>query len=787
MSLIRSVGRFALITGSVMLASSSNAQCRPDWAPGRAYPGVYGWPGKSVTWDPDGPGPEPELLVITGEFDAIGGVPARNVAAWDGVQWRAMGAGFGGRSPGGEGAPMGRDSWYHSLATLDGELYAGASHESYSFDFPWDYHLTGGIVHWDGAEWQPVINQDRLGITALGVFQGELIVAGFGYGLPGGIARWNGQELVPLGAGVTGRISLLLVHDGRLIVAGALTTAGGGPARNIASWDGDQWQPLGAGLGSVLWSLAVYGNEIVAGGSFGAATGDPDGIARWDGAQWLPLGAGLAGGCAGASSLTVYADDLIVGGCFEQAGGVPAPGAASWNGSEWRTWGAGMQSIHAVGVWEGSLFAGGWLQSAAVDITMARWDGAAWHFLGDGLTDPVTALTVHNDQLIGAVSRYTASCNVNVAGIVSRWDGGCWVPLETRDPDDFGWVSATASAGPDLVVGGRFVSMDGVPAINIARWDGANWHALGNGLGAPNDATVMAMTVYEGQLIAGGTFRTTGAVPVERVARWSGTEWEPMGPGFSPGFTFVASLIVHNGTLFAGGRFDFAGLLAGIARWNPAASLWEPINQFSTTDDVIWALSVHGGDLIAGGRLLDGPQATPYIARWDGAQWHPLGNGLGLDPSTQDGSGVHTLAADEHGLIVGGRFALAGGVPVNNIARWDGAQWHAMGAGLTLGFDAPPESDEGAAVYSLAFHDGTLAVGGYFLRAGDHASAYFAQWRCLDCPADFNADSRVTSQDLFDFLGAFFAGNPAADFNDDGTVDSHDFFDFLAAFFHGCS
>jgi hypothetical protein len=52
------------------------------------------------------------------------------------------------------------------------------------------------------------------------------------------------------------------------------------------------------------------------------------------------------------------------------------------------------------------------------------------------------------------------------------------------------------------------------------------------------------------------------------------------------------------------------------------------------------------------------------------------------------------------------------------------------------------------------------------------------------CPADFNGDGTVTSQDFFDFLQAFFASN--ADFNRDGVTNSQDFFDFLAAFFEIC-
>ena len=54
------------------------------------------------------------------------------------------------------------------------------------------------------------------------------------------------------------------------------------------------------------------------------------------------------------------------------------------------------------------------------------------------------------------------------------------------------------------------------------------------------------------------------------------------------------------------------------------------------------------------------------------------------------------------------------------------------------------------------------------------------------CRADFNGAGGTNVQDIFDFLAAWFVGDPRADFNGVGGNTVQDIFDFLSAWFAGC-
>ncbi|MFN7021249.1 MAG: S8 family serine peptidase [Phycisphaerales bacterium] len=81
-------------------------------------------------------------------------------------------------------------------------------------------------------------------------------------------------------------------------------------------------------------------------------------------------------------------------------------------------------------------------------------------------------------------------------------------------------------------------------------------------------------------------------------------------------------------------------------------------------------------------------------------------------------------------------------------------------------------------------HPGELGAG-MLNAAGSLASIFRQPGRCR-CPADFNGLDGVTTQDVFDFINAWFSNSPLADLDGSSSLTVQEIFTFLAAFFDGC-
>lgn len=173
-----------------------------------------------------------------------------------------------------------------------------------------------------------------------------------------------------------------------------------------------------------------------------------------------------------------------------------------------------------------------------------------WNGLGDGvLTQPnyasVTAITIFNgDVFIGGGFTVAGGSQANR---IARWDGNDWFSVG-------GGITAGVASNysvqalcvfdddgsgpqqPKLYVGGAwFTSAGGVPANNIARWNGATWSALTSGIGPPGSSvTALAVSASPNYLYVGGQFSTAGGLNANNIARWNGTSWATLGSAISP-------------------------------------------------------------------------------------------------------------------------------------------------------------------------------------------------------------------------------------------------------------
>lgn len=457
------------------------------------------------------------------------------------------------------------------------------------------------------------------------------------------------------------------------------------------------------GLDMPVYTSIVYNDELYIGGSFLWYNGNVqlDQIARWDGATWQPVGEGFNDGSVYA--LTVYNSDLIAGGLFWTSGETQVSNIARWDGENWQPMGEGFSGfgyVLALTVYNGDLIAGGYFtQSGSSNVSrIARWDGESWQPMGDGFNQPVYTLSVYNDELI-AGGRFTQSGSTTINRI-ARWDGENWQPMGEGFNDR---VIALTLFDGDLIAGGVFTQSGGTSVNRIARWENDSWHQIGNGF----DLGVSVLTVYNGDLIAGGGLTQN----VGPIARWDGDEWLSM--GFESDITpLLYTLIFFNGKLIAGGsHYRIQDDIFYIASYNDSEWSAMGVREYGLGINVEGALALHSDNnyLYTGGNItLIGDTPVNRIARFDGDNWEPIGEGFN--------GNVEALIIYNGDLIAGGQFTQSGETTVNYIARWDGENWQPMGDGFSH------------RVMSFTIYNGELIAGGAFTSSGSTSLGRVARW-----------------------------------------------------------
>jgi hypothetical protein len=170
-----------------------------------------------------GPLPMAEVVYIGGQFTAVKGGSANNIAKW-----------FSSSPALGDGA----NGPVYAIAASGTDLYVGGS-----FTTVGGGYIVNHIAKWDGVNW---------------------------YSFGDGVNR-------PVG--VNGPVYAIAVNGTDLYVGGSFTTAGGVSANNIAKWNGsgstESWSALGSGVNGTVKAIGLIGYDLYVGGSFTKAGGQP--------------------------------------------------------------------------------------------------------------------------------------------------------------------------------------------------------------------------------------------------------------------------------------------------------------------------------------------------------------------------------------------------------------------------------------------------------------------------------------------------------------------------------
>ena len=696
------------VVNCALVVSSARAQpCVPAWSDQFSLSDFDSWISDLIVHD-DGSGP---AVYAAGFFTRAGNTPVNHLARLDGSDWGPVGDEF-------DELPwslVSSDDW----PGLGPQLFAG-----------------GGFRH-----------------------VGDLEVSS--------IARWDGASWAPLGAGVSisGQpfswvFSMAFVADAfgqgpALFAGGAFDTAGETPATNVAQWDGKGWSALGIGLDGTVDALAWFddgsGPALYAAGTFTTVIGEVD-VARWNGTTWTPFATGLG---LWANTMVVYDDGrgsaLFVGGTVPMDVGDNLGAVARWDGVAWTqvgdTFDRFVSELGVFDVGNGPVLGASGLfeQVGRTEVTrIAAWDGASWTPLGTGISSGAQGMV----SIPGEAAMYAGGWFQSAGGIgtgyFALWDGSKWSAVGNGAvASGGGGVSALEvfddGAGPDLYVGGNFVSAGGVPAASIVRWDGAHGTPVGGGV----DGSVLAMEVVTDPAIGsglyvGGQFAQAGGTAAAAIARWDGTTWSALAGGVS-GMVRVLR-VFDDGTgpaLFVGGDFSEAGGVAteNIARWD--GRQWAAVGSWPKGPGIgghglpggnfgVYTLAVFddgtgaGAALYAGGDFGHPANAPAGLARLDGDLWQPVGDGItGVVRAMKvfdDGAGAGLS------LLVGGSFCILPDDDVTCVlARWNGSAW----SNIPI---------PGPAVFALdVYDDGTgfgprLYAGGLLRNFADPALSSVGVW-----------------------------------------------------------
>lgn len=710
---------------------------------GVSYPANGGGVTDLSTHDLDGGGPLPEMLYVTGNFDAAGDIWVDGLAAFDGANWQAVPRPFLGK---------GSITRLGNQFLLQGAFSATQGGSQYKF------------IVWDGADqWQPL---DPLFLPASSVtgtqfvmHNGNAIFTGDFTSIAGvaanKIASFDGQTWSNLGSGISRVVKAmdfqgqLLLHSCEPFVAGSVQVS------QFASWNGTQWDAR---------EDLNFPSEIANCPSVHSTGQQLQGLTGWQGAgqywqllhtynsQWLENRAYTNGSIGslqllnntmfgvfhpgpptwpyeGSTFTTVdsinplpatisskgvlrrvaqLGSNYYVGGSFEDLNGYPVSGIGVVRSDPRMVMGA--SSLPVLGMYfepSGSMIVA---RRAFLDhdrqfgaLQFERVDANGITVLAQLAVDHPRVATYRNNF-------YIAGSNISP----QRFTGSSVAPFAAQVPAPYHQHNNIEYSS------GAATSSSATPYAMLMR-QASGYQTWFNLDGGPGNA----ITTFNGQLYIAGSFRGPSAlsrIPSDYISRLDGATWRPVGLGLNGP---VSQMVIYRRELIAFGSFTSAGGVSvqGVAGWDGQSWRAVDIAPLPNRPQTIKNVVAYNNQLYLTVNQFVPGQGIPErgiasLLRLEDGQWTPI-------PGSPTQS-IQTLTVRNGKLYMSGGFRSVSGMVSTGLAS---LSTNPNSSGL-----AQSDLDENGGI------------------DGEDVETFFELWNNASTRADLNDDGQITQADVDQFF-----------------------------------
>lgn len=319
---------------------------------------------------------------------------------------------------------------------------------------------------------------------------------------------------------------------------------------------------------------------------------------------WRPMPDGPLNGDVFA--ITRFGSYMWIGGSFSSAGSTSASFVVRHNGVQWVSTPSLPNPPFDFCIFNNELYAIGGFDVAGLRYAVMKWSGTGWIPLAQILLSEYgrSAAVFNNELVIGG--RFSSVDGQTTPHLV-RFNGVSWLPFS--GVTTCGWqavpdVRAVFYANGYLYVGGAFDQICGIAAACAAKWDGTTWTPLPVGI----NTYVSDFEIFNGDVYVCGIFPNAGASSSQAIAKEGPSDWISVGSGVKMN---AQTMAVHKNKLYiAGLKEPGSGDDVGNCGYTPNSSNWFPdntginANTFETIhviyEDPITSALYAGGDFNTG-------------------------------------------------------------------------------------------------------------------------------------------------------------------------------------------